>query len=122
MRWGLHHAAHAAHGGGCGGRIVFLLVGDDAFGGQEHAGDGCGVLEGYAGNLGGVDYACGHQVLVSVGAGVVAEVALGLAYFLDYHSAFDAGVGGNLVNKNWIAAGEFDKITALAKEFCQNAQ
>lgn len=32
-----------------------------------------------------------------------------------------AGVGGNLVNKSWIAAGEFDKITALAKEFAANA-
>lgn len=31
--------------------------------------------------------------------------------------ATGAGVGGNLVNKNWIKAGEFDKITALAKEF-----
>ncbi|MDD3336172.1 MAG: bifunctional 4-hydroxy-2-oxoglutarate aldolase/2-dehydro-3-deoxy-phosphogluconate aldolase [Eubacteriales bacterium] len=29
------------------------------------------------------------------------------------------GVGGNLVNKQWIAAGEFDKITALAKEYVQ---
>ena len=28
-----------------------------------------------------------------------------------------AGVGGQLVNKEWIANGEFDKITALAKEF-----
>lgn len=35
--------------------------------------------------------------------------------------AVGAGVGGNLVNKEWIAAGEFDKITALAKEFIQNA-
>lgn len=31
-----------------------------------------------------------------------------------------AGVGGNLVNKEWIANGEFDKITALAKEFINN--
>lgn len=31
--------------------------------------------------------------------------------------AVGAGVGGNLVNKSWIAAGEFDKITALAREF-----
>ena len=31
------------------------------------------------------------------------------------------GVGGNLVNKEWIANGEFDKITALAKELCENA-
>ncbi len=28
-----------------------------------------------------------------------------------------AGVGGNLVNKNWIAAGEFDRITELSKEY-----
>ena len=27
------------------------------------------------------------------------------------------GVGGNLVNKEWIKNGEWDKITALAKEF-----
>ena len=32
-----------------------------------------------------------------------------------------AGVGGNLVNKTWIANGEWDKITALAKEFIANA-
>lgn len=32
-----------------------------------------------------------------------------------------AGCGGNLVNKEWIANGEFDKITALAKEFMANA-
>lgn len=33
-----------------------------------------------------------------------------------------AGVGGNLVNKEWIARGEFDKITAIAKEFVENAR
>ena len=27
------------------------------------------------------------------------------------------GVGGNLVNKEWIANGEFDKITELAAKF-----
>lgn len=32
-----------------------------------------------------------------------------------------AGVGGNLVNKQWIQNGEFDKITALAKELVANA-
>lgn len=31
------------------------------------------------------------------------------------------GVGGNLVNKEWIADGEFDKITALAAELIANA-
>lgn len=32
-----------------------------------------------------------------------------------------AGVGGNLVNKEWIANGEFEKIEALARELCANA-
>ncbi len=36
--------------------------------------------------------------------------------------AVGAGVGGNLVNKEWIKAGEFDKITALARKFLENIQ
>lgn len=32
-----------------------------------------------------------------------------------------AGVGGNLVNKQWIRNGEFDKITAQAQELMTNA-
>lgn len=32
-----------------------------------------------------------------------------------------AGVGGNLVNKQWIQNGEFNKITALARELMANA-
>ncbi|HHW31487.1 MAG TPA: bifunctional 4-hydroxy-2-oxoglutarate aldolase/2-dehydro-3-deoxy-phosphogluconate aldolase [Clostridiaceae bacterium] len=34
--------------------------------------------------------------------------------------AAGVGVGGNLVNKKWIENGEFDKITALAKEYINN--
>ena len=34
--------------------------------------------------------------------------------------AVGAGVGGQLVNKEWIANGEFDKITALAKKFVES--
>jgi len=33
-----------------------------------------------------------------------------------------AGVGGNLVNKQWIKDGEFEKITALAEELIANAK
>lgn len=38
---------------------------------------------------------------------------------MDYLNAGSAalGVGGDIVNKEWIAAGEFDKITAAAKAF-----
>lgn len=39
-----------------------------------------------------------------------------LQSFLDA-GAVGAGVGGNLVNKSWIAAGEFDKLTEAAKAF-----
>ena len=36
--------------------------------------------------------------------------------------AVGVGVGGNLVNKQWIAEGRFDEITALAKEFVSNSR
>ena len=35
--------------------------------------------------------------------------------------AVGVGAGGNLVNKTWIKNGEFEKITAIAKEFVTNA-
>lgn len=41
--------------------------------------------------------------------------------FLDA-GAVGAGVGGNLVNKEWIKNGEFDRITALAAEFVKNTK
>jgi 2-dehydro-3-deoxyphosphogluconate aldolase/(4S)-4-hydroxy-2-oxoglutarate aldolase len=31
------------------------------------------------------------------------------------------GVGGNLVNKNWIAEGAFERISALAREYVEIA-
>lgn len=34
--------------------------------------------------------------------------------------ACGAGIGGNLVNKEWIRNGDFNKITELAKEFVKN--
>lgn len=36
--------------------------------------------------------------------------------------AVGAGVGGNLVNQQWIRNGEYDKITALAQEFVKNIE
>lgn len=32
--------------------------------------------------------------------------------------AVGAGVGGNLVNREWVANGRFDEITELAKKYC----
>jgi len=36
--------------------------------------------------------------------------------------AVGAGIGGNLVNKEWIRAGEYEKITALARKFVEKVQ
>lgn len=43
---------------------------------------------------------------------------------MDYLNAGSAalGVGGNLVNKEWIAAGEFDKIGQAAREFADSVK
>lgn len=53
-----------------------------------------------------------HIPMLAVG-GVNEE---NLKDFLDV-GMVGAGVGGNLVNKKWIAAGEFGKITELARKF-----
>ena len=58
-----------------------------------------------------------HIKLLAVGG--VNEKNIGT--FIKFGAA-GAGVGGNLVNKEWIANGEFDKITNLAKEFVENAK
>ena len=79
------HAAHAGVGGGCG--FGFLDVAEDALGGEEHAGDRGGVLQGHTGHLGGVDDAALEQVLVLLGAGVVAVVGLAVLHFVDDDAA-----------------------------------
>ena len=90
------HSAHTAHtgvGGGCG--FGFLDVAEDALGGQQHTGDAGGVLEGHTGNLGGVDDTALEQLLVLLGTGIVAVVALAVADFVDDDAAFQAGVLNN---------------------------
>src|SRR5690606_38470564 len=78
------------------GGLVFLLLHHDALGGEEKAGDRRGVLERRAGHLGGVDDARLDQVLVGVGTGVVAEVAiLGLLHLGHHDRALDTSVGGD---------------------------
>ncbi len=65
------------------GRGFLLLrnLGDHGFGGQHQASDRSRVLQSSARDLGRVDDAGLHQVLVGAGSGVVAEV--GLLRFVD---------------------------------------
>ena len=75
-----------------------------------------------AGNLGAgyvkaVAAPINHVRLLAVGGVNETNVADYLAA-----GAVGAGVGGNLVNKTWIAEGQFDRITALAKAFTDAVQ
>ena len=94
----LVHAAHAARATRTAALrsallLVFLDVGDQSFGGEHQAGDGSGVLQREAGDLGRVDDARLDQVAVLAGVGVEAEVVvLRLADLADDHGAFVAGV------------------------------
>lgn len=58
-----------------------------------------------------------HVRLLAVGGVNETNVAQFLAA-----GAVGAGVGGNLVNKQWIAAGEFQKITDLASSFVEQVK
>ena len=89
----LHHAAHATHARvhGRSSRLGFLLLGDHAVCGEDHRGDGGGVLEGRAGHLSRVDDASLDEVFVGVGLRVVTE---GVLAFLDLRGQRSGQSGG----------------------------
>src|SRR5688500_2688408 len=75
------------------GRLVCLPLHDHALGREQEARDRCRVLQRGAGDLGRVDHAGLDQVLVRVGAGVVAEVlVLRLLHPRHDDRALDTGV------------------------------
>ena len=96
----LHHAGHSAtHRGHLRGRILFLVVGDDTFGGQQHAGNGGGVFECNAGYLHRVDDTRSEQVLIVFSAGVEAVVAFAFLHTIDDDRAFETGIFDNLAQR-----------------------
>src|SRR6267143_953244 len=81
----------------CALLVVFLELGHQCFGGEHEAGDGRGVLQREASDLGRVNDASLDEANVFTGVRVEAEVIiLGLADFADDHGAFEAGVEGDL--------------------------
>lgn len=71
---------------------------------------GCGYLKAVRGPL-------NHIRILAVGGVNDQNIGQFLAA-----GAVGAGVGGNLVNKQWIANGEFDRITELARSYVQKIQ
>src|ERR1700679_3206870 len=100
VRAGLVHVAHAAAVAGWSGLLGPRDLRDHGFGRQHEAGDrGC-VLQGSAGYLGRVDDAGLDQVLVLVGAGVVADIGILVLQDLAYdHCTLFAGVADDLAQR-----------------------
>src|SRR5258706_7966975 len=99
----LVHSAHAAawrstmSASCCGLLVVFPDVGHQSFGGEHQAGDGCGVLEREARDLGWVDYARLDHVAELGCIRVEAEVfVLAVTNTIHDDGAFFARVQGNL--------------------------
>ena len=72
--------------------LLLRLLGHHRLGGEQQRGDARGVLERRAHDLGRVDHAGLHQVLVLLGLGVEAEGALAVLHLVDHDRAVDAGV------------------------------
>ena len=94
----LHHATHTRL---CCGhhRLLLGLIDDEALRGEEHASDGCCVLQGYASHLGRVDDTSCAEILVDVLAGIVTVVALALADLINHHGTLATSVGDNLAQR-----------------------
>src|ERR1700730_15745597 len=86
------HAAHPSASARRGLDLLLRLLRDHRFGGKQQAGHAGRVLQRASGNLGRIDHAGGDQVLVLVGAGVVAEPALPLENFLKDDARLESGV------------------------------
>ena len=105
MGWGcgLVHTAHAAHiAAGSRSSRGFGQIGHEALGGQHHLSDGSCVLQSGAGDLGGVNDACGDHILhVDLILGVEAVVGLvGRDDLVDDDAALEAGVLGDLAQRS----------------------
>src|SRR6478736_5191624 len=81
------------------GRLLHRQVRDERFGRQDHRGDGGGVLERRAGDLGGIDDAGLEQVAVLAPECVVAEAGLEALDVGDDDLAGLAGVVGDLAGR-----------------------
>ena len=81
-------------------RLLFRDVTDQRAGGQNHGGDGTGILHGAAGDLDRVDDASLQHVDIVVGQHIVAGGQLGLVqvqhpHLLDHHAAFQTGIASD---------------------------
>lgn len=104
------HSAHIGSGGG--GLFFFRQIRDQRVAGEHHGRDARGVLKSGTSNLSGVDNACGDEVFILVGKGVVTEVSLTVANLFSDDAAVFTGVVGDLRDRSGASAKD-DVVTDL---------
>ena len=116
LKKALQHAAVVMAVAGVG--FLFLWnVRDEAFGGEEEAGDGGRVLEGATGHLGRVNDARFDEVLILTGGHIVALVAFAFLDFGHDESAFDTSVGIELTERSFdCSCDDFSAVLFIANE------
>ena len=83
----LHHATHARCTAHRHSSLIVWFIDDETLGGEEHACDGCSILQSHACHLCRVDDTSLAEVLIFACASVVTEVTFTLAYLLYDYSA-----------------------------------
>lgn len=95
---GLHHATHS----GVTHRefgLVFLLIADNTFGSEEHAGNRSCIFECYTSYLGRVNHTGSTQVDKLFGLGIIAIVTFALANLVYNNSSLNTGVAADLAER-----------------------
>src|SRR5579884_655121 len=94
-----HAAAHATRSACRGGLRLLLLLGDQALGRQDHAGDGGRVLQRDTHHFGRIHHARLDQILEFTGRGVVALALRAALDLVDDHAALRPCVLGDLAGR-----------------------
>ena len=108
----VHPSAVVVTAGGTG-LLLLRDVRDQRFRGQDHRGDGSGVLERRAGHLGGVDDALLEEVTVVAGKGVVAVTGLEALDVLDDDLTGCTGVVGDLACRGLEGGVVIEKVRSM---------
>src|SRR5260221_7786384 len=95
------HATHASHAAAAWAGPLFLFheLGHRSVGREQQAGDGSGVPQRRARNLGRVDYAHFDEIAVGFGLSIEAEVALAFGDLVHHHRRLFARVGDDLAQR-----------------------
>src|SRR5690606_9220606 len=107
----------------CGSSLLRLwFVGNNTFGGQQHAGNRCGVFKCYTAHFSWVDNTGGHHVLVLLRTSVETVFCLSFFYLLYYDRAFDTCVGNYLTKRLFQRAADDSDTCVLVDVFACEVQ